>query len=84
MGKHALCRNKLTKRQERLIRKAHLLRAQFENFKTELDLELMDMQNMMTEINKNISDISMVMDKPKKERQDKLRLLQSNNIMLEQ
>lgn len=68
MSKHSLCKNKLDKRKERLIKKAILLTNQFQIFKDELDLELQDMQNMMAEINKSISNIDVVLTRPKRER----------------
>lgn len=83
MSKHSLCRNKLTKRQEKLIRKGIVLTDKFQAFKNEVELELLYMQNIMLEINKSILDISMVMDKPKKERSNSLKILQSNEFMFQ-
>ena len=73
-----LCKNKLDKRQEKLIRRLCYLRFQFEKFKTELDLELSDIKNMAEEITKSMDDIDYVLTRPKKERQDTLNKLKYN------
>ena len=77
MSKNALCTNKLERKKERLIKRLCKLRSTFQDFKTEVDLELADISLMAEELNKSLSDIDIVLTKPKKERQDTLTELQS-------